>query len=326
MIMNAQPHTLTSRRLPRSASPRVGIVIVNYRTADQTIACVRSLDSLRYPNRVVVVVDNDSQDGSDEQMEQSLPQAHIVRAEVNGGYTLGNNIGIEAALGVGCDYILVLNPDTVAINDDFVTSLVDFAESHPRVAAVGPRVYLRSHGVVQNTVLEFPWLTRRVAGVAKRWLGRTRPLRSGNTPCKAEVLNGVCVLFRAEALFDVGLFDPKTFAYIEDVDWAYRARRQQWALWYLPVDSIIHEQKQAGYHRGSTVDLLLKRNTLYFLLKTRRYAQAAAYTVSTTAMGIAGLCTGRLGDRRFLRRLLQSYAGLWTGRADRVMGRPVFET
>ncbi|MBY0588065.1 glycosyltransferase family 2 protein [bacterium] len=323
MIMSLESATLESDG--RTRLPHVAVVIVNYRTPLETIACVKSLAWQTHSNLSVIVVDNDSPDGSAELLDAELSNVELIRAPKNGGYTSGNNLGIESALAHGADYVLVLNPDTRALNDCFIARLIEFAESHPDVAAVGPRVHLRQVGHVQNTILEFPWLTRRVGGVMKRIAGRRLPARSGNDPRPAEVLNGVCVLFRAEALFDVGTFDERTFAYIEDVDWGYRAAENGWLLWYLPVDSIVHEQKEAGYDRGSMVDFLLKRNTLYFLLKHRKPVQAAAYTLSTLSLGLAHWGMRRLRDRRWLTGLARAYGGLWLGRWDAVMGRPNLE-
>ena len=307
--------TFTSHR------PRVTVVIVNYRTPEQTIACVKSLSAVRYPLLRVVVVDNDSRDGSAEKIERAIPSAQVIRSPENGGYTDGNNVGIEHALSEGADFVLVMNPDTVCINRDFIFDLVEFAECHPRVGAVGPRVYLRSRDRVQNTVLTFPWLWRRAWGVLRsRLMGS--PLRSGDRPVRAEVLNGVCVLFRAEALFEVGLFDAQTFAYIEDIDWAYRAEQVGWQRWYVPIDSIIHEQKESGYHRGSNVDFLLKRNTLYFLLKTGHRNQAFFYTLATLLMGKLLEWRGKVRREDWSTRLFRSYEGLWRGRWHSVMGRP----
>lgn len=314
--------TLTSTSPSRhTVSNSVAVVIVNYRSADQTIACVRSLESLTGARPRVIVVDNHSGDGSAEILERTLPNVEVIASRENGGYTAGNNLGIESALAQGAEFVLVLNPDTVVINPDFLRQLTQFLTDHPRVGAVGPRVYLRARNRVQNTVLVFPWLHRRFAGVLSRLFPtRRRPIRSGAVPRPAEVLNGVCVLFRSQALRDIGLFDERTFAYIEDVDWAYRADQLGWQRWYLPVDAILHEQKETGYERCSTVEYLLKRNTLYFLLKTRHPVQAIVYSISTLALGAWSAISNGNKGYRWWTKLARSYARLWLGRWDDAMG------
>lgn len=302
-------------------NPRIAVVVVNYRTAEQTIACVQSLHGLHYSPFEIIVVDNDSRDGSAERFERELSSTRTLRAAGNGGYTAGNNLGIAEALLSGAEYVMVVNPDTVVANPDFLAPLVRYAETNPNVGAIGPRVFLRSPDQVQNTVLRFPWLHRRIIDAAVHRLAG-RPLRSGAVPRQVEVLNGVCVLFRADALRDVGLFDARTFAYIEDVDWAWRACRRGWSCVYLPVDSIVHEQKVSGYERGGNVEFLLKRNTLYFLLKTRRYLQAAGYSTATLLLAVTRSLRGKRDDLGWLQRIVTAHAKLWTGRWDAAMGPP----
>lgn len=306
-----------------AAVPRVAVVIVNYRTPRDTVECVESLRRLEGIVPRIIVVDNDSRDGSAEQLETALGPGVVLRADANGGYTQGNNLGIERALDEGAEFVLVLNPDTVAHNPKFLAELVRHAESHPRAGAIGPRVFLRSTARVQNTVLRFPWFWQRVVGMGQRMLLGS-PKRSGETAKQVEVLNGVCVLFRAEALRAVGGFDARTFAYLEDVDWAYRADRLGWQRWYVPVDSVIHRQKEAGYETGSTVDYLLKRNTLYFLLKSGHRVQAAGYTLATLGLALWRRQRGRLKSAGWLPRLGNAYLSLWRGDWDRAMGKPNF--
>jgi GT2 family glycosyltransferase len=299
--------------------PAVGVVVVNFRTPDLTLACAESLRGLDYPNCKLLVVDNASGDDSAAKFVAALPAQELLVAPSNGGYTAGNNLGVAEMLRRGCEYILVLNPDTIVVNHQFVSELVEHLEANPTIGAVGPRVFLRRHGNVQNTVLRFPWVWRRAVDWVKiRLFGS--PIRSRDEALDAEVLNGVCVLFRASALKDVGLFDERTFAYIEDVDWAYRAERRGWKRSYLPIDSVVHLQKESGYERGGTVDYLLKRNTLYFLMKSRRWIQAAGYTAATMAM--ATLQSAKSGSLAWSRRLGAAYFALWTARWNAVMGRP----
>ena len=297
----------------------VGVVVVNFRTPDLTLACAESLRGLDYPNCKLLVVDNASGDDSAAKFAAALTAEELLVAPSNGGYTAGNNLGVAEMLRRGCEYILVLNPDTVVVNRRFVSELVEHLEANPAIGAVGPRVFLRRHGNVQNTVLRFPWVWRRAVDWVKiRLFGS--PMRSRDQALDAEVLNGVCVLFRSAALNDVGLFDERTFAYIEDIDWAYRAERRGWKRAYLPIDSVVHLQKESGYERGGTVDYLLKRNTLYFLMKSRRWIQAAGYTAATMAM--ATVQSAKSGSLAWSRRLGSAYFALWTARWNAVMGRP----
>jgi GT2 family glycosyltransferase len=308
-----------------NSSPKVAAVVVAYKAPQMTLRCVRSLAALAYPNLEIIVVENDSGDETRDVLRRKLAGARLVCAAENGGYTAGNNLGISEALARGAEYVLVVNPDALALQPYFLGELVGRLEQHPCIGAVGPRVHLRERGIVQNTILRFPWLWRRSIDWVLYRLGVRR--RQPSTPVAADALNGVCVLFRSACLRDVGLFDERTFAYIEDVEWAYRAQAGGWTCEFVPTDGVLHLQGSVGYERGGRVDFLLKRNTLYFLMKTEKQIQAAGYTAATLGIGFwlaareAIRADGRK-HRRWIKELLRTYWGLWTHRWDSVMGRP----
>ncbi|MFO0945330.1 MAG: glycosyltransferase family 2 protein [Planctomycetota bacterium] len=311
-----------SRKSDAMRSPRVIVVLVHYDHLEQTLACIRSLGDLRGDHEIVVV-DN----GGDEAAREILIRSGVslLVSPHNGGYTGGNNLGIRHALERGAEYVLLLNPDTVLLNADFVIELTRYLEQHPTVGAVGPRVHLREPGRVQNTVLRFPWFWRRVTDwVRYRTWGIA--IRSGDRPWDAEALNGVCVLFRTSCLRDVGPLDERMFAYIEDIEWSYRAEAGGWQRVYLPIDGVVHLQKQSGYERGGKVDFLLKRNTLYFLLKHRKYVQAASYTLATLLLAnlhrLASLASRRtesVPPFPFMRQLMLCFGLLWLGQWEAAM-------
>lgn len=308
-------------------SPTVAVVLVNYRTPQLTVDCAHSLLELSYPNLKIYVVENASGDDSLAILRERLPVGcELIESPHNGGYTAGNNVGIRAALAQGAQYLLILNPDTVSINRQWLSKLVDFLDTNPSVGAVGPRVHLYSIGNIQNTVLRFPWLWRRFGEFCSYRLGFRRK-SSETLPMRVEVLNGVCVLMRARCLEDIGLFDERTFAYIEDHEWCYRAAARGWLRAYFPIDSVLHLQKKTGYELGGFVDFLLKRNTLYFLLKTKHLFQAAGFTILTLLLAAIRLVIDVLRGRktaslRWITQLANSYLGLWTCRWNSVMGKP----
>lgn len=133
---------------------------------------------------------------------------------------------------------------------------------------------------------------------------------------EAETLNGVCLLIRAQCLREVGLFDENIFMYIEDADLDYRARRAGWRVCYLPIDSVVHEQRLEGYEMTSLVSFLLRRNSVYFLCKIGRRLDAWGYAIGSLAlMTTRGLLhPGRLADYwRFGRRLATAYLQILRG-------------
>lgn len=263
--------------MTETSAPLVVIVVLAYNCAAKVKRCLASLTKLRYPKYQVVVVDNASTDEIESLVAIEYPQVTFIQTGSNLGYTGGNNCGIKYALEQQADYILILNPDTVVINPDFVASLTAYCESHSEVGVVGPRVYLRFCGNVQNTVLYAPGFWRNLWNWFAYRIAPAKFLKSQDSVVDAQVLNGVCVLLRVTCLRAVGLFDEAIFMYIEDADFDYRARQAGWKVQYIPIDSIVHEQQTNGYHMTSLVSFLLRRNSVYYLCKIGKRFEAWAY-------------------------------------------------
>jgi len=281
--------------------PPLGVVIVHYKQPEMLVRCVESLRSCDYPALRIIVVDSASEPASLERLQSRLPGVEWIARSDNVGYTGGNNLGLARAMESGCERILLLNADTECIAPDFLRRLARFLERNPRVALAGPRVYLRGRGEVQNTILRYPSLYRNVLDWAGYRLFPGRYQRSGDRVRVAEMLNGVCVMLRAEAVRQVGAFDPRFFMYVEDADLGWRLRRAGWQVAYVPVDSIIHHQKDEGYDLYGEVSLLIRRNAVYFLRKHGRRAQARGLAALNLLLAVVRIC-GAGSAKDFQRR------------------------
>jgi len=275
---------MTATNSKHSTWPKVSIIILNYKEKDLTIECINSFSKLVYPNFEIIIIDNNSQDGSEEVLREQFPGIFFIQTGKNLGYAGGNNVGINHALQNNASYVLIVNPDTVVINPNFLTMLVEYMESHINVGVTGPKVYWRSKDIVQNTVLIDPGFFRNIEAWFKVRFRRRNSMRSGDDITEAEVLNGVCILIRSKMLKEVGLFDENMFGYKEDVDLNFRARKKGWRIVYVPVESIIHKEKLIGYEMTSMTTFLLKRNTVYFLKKAGRHFDAYGYAASSLGL------------------------------------------
>ncbi len=307
---------------------QVAIVVLSYNSRQVTRRCLESLRRLSGARVSIVVVDNGSTDGTEDMVRGDFSDFAFIQTGSNLGYTGGNNRGIDYALDHGADYVLLLNPDTELLNPSFVEEMVEYMETHSDVGIAGPRVFLRQAGVVQNTVLFVPSFWRNlIHWVRYRFNSRFSEL-SGTEVVEAEVLNGVCVMLKAECLRQIGLFDENIFMYVEDVELDYRARRQGWHVRYLPIDSVIHLQKREGYHMTGQVAFLLKRNIVYFLHKVGRRLDAWGYAgISLVMLAVRGLMPfteeSFAEHAALCRRLATAYWQILTGQAlDKSFGPP----
>jgi GT2 family glycosyltransferase len=210
------------------------------------------------------------------------------------------------------------NADTEVVNPKFLEELLDVARRWPRAAFIGPLVYFRSHEVIQKTCLRFPdvmwettiWLPWR--------LGRGYVDRQGEKERAVEFLNGVCVLCRVEALKEIGLMDETMGGYVEDADWAWRARQKGWGSVFAPIPSVIHHENPNGYEPYSLKTFLLKRNTVLWFLKTRQRTSALIYAglsigLSYFRMMFESSQSKKRKHKFFLGRLRRAYQGLLRG-------------
>jgi len=303
--------------------PPVAVVVVSHKeNPELLLRCLRSLGGVDYPGLRLIVVASEALEESIEPLRREAPGVEWIVVRQNLGYTEGNNRGILRALACGCEFVLVLNPDTECIAPDFITQLVRFLELNPKVAVVGPRVFLRRPGEVQNTILRYPSPLRSLADWFGFRLFPHRYERSGSRLRNVEMINGVCVMLRGAALRQVGMFDPRFFMYVEDADLGLRLRQAGWQLAYLPIDSILHHQKEQGYDLYGWVSLMLRRNSVYFLRKHRRPAQAFCLAGANLVLALLRACgtTSAAEFRRrfrFWRALWWELRGvLWTGRFD----------
>ncbi|HTW43625.1 MAG TPA: glycosyltransferase family 2 protein [Solirubrobacteraceae bacterium] len=232
------------RLLNTGAVRELAVVIVSHNSASWLEPCLRSLYAHAGGVKLdVVVVDNESSDGSAELVEREFVGARVVRS-ANRGFAYGNNRGLES---VSAPFVLLLNPDTEIVEGTF-GELLDRMEADPRLGLAGCR-QLNSAGTVHPTIRRFPSATRclfQALGserypVRASWLGEREldPLAyERETPC--DWTSGSFMLARSEAIAAVGGMDERYFLYCEEPDLCLRLRRDGWQVRHLPSMTILH--------------------------------------------------------------------------------------
>jgi GT2 family glycosyltransferase len=237
---------------------RVAVVLVNWKTANETIACIESLMASEYPVWRIYVVDNASNDGSCDAIKEAHPQTQVIQSSRNLGYAGGFNLGRLRALEDGADYIWLLNNDTVVDPNTLGVLLEAGADLGPTI--LSPRInYMDRPEVI--------WYS----GGGLDWRMKTYHIDQGSanlertTPVAAEWATGCAMLFSSEIAQRVGAMDERYFLYLEDVDWCLRARDLGVSIYCIPKARILHcvstsVEKLASHH----VDYYSWRN--YYLL------------------------------------------------------------
>jgi len=233
------------------SSPHVSAVILNYSQYDLTVRCVNDLLRQSYPSINILVVDNASPDESHDRLKKTLSSirtVNLIRAEKNGGYATGNNLGIRRVIECNSPaYIFLVNPDIELPEPSLIEELVAFAEQHDDAAVVGPRVVL-PNGRIQGPY-ERPsliWLSAQYL-FPPLWLLlrslRQRQINSINVPTKCFRTIGACMLLRTRDFQAVGMFDEATFLTYEEDILAERFRTLGKSFYYLPNSTALHHHK-----------------------------------------------------------------------------------
>jgi len=229
---------------------RLCIVIVNYRTPGLVLDVLDSLEGqLEAGLDELVVVDNASADGSAEAIERAVSArgltrvCRVVRAETNGGFAAGCNVGIRA---VDANYYLLLNSDTV-VRKGAVHALLSHMQEHPFVGIAGPRLEWPDGRPQVSCFRDHTPLSELLSAAKLGPLNALLrdfevPLPVANEACEADWVSFACVLIRREVIEKVGLLDEGYFRYFEDSDYCRAARATGFRVWYFPDARVIHRQ------------------------------------------------------------------------------------
>lgn len=217
--------------------PHVILLILTWNRRDDVLRCVASLPRLTYERVTPVVIDNASEDDTVAALQARHPGLTILRNARNLGYAGGNNVGLRLMLDEGCDRILVLNNDTL-VAPDFLPALLRAMDETEHCGAVCGAVHRADNPDMLNVAFSEVHFRDRNAVQLKGV--NALPGEGFNARRMVDAVVGCCLLFKAAALRQVGLFDEAYFAYHEDIDWSLRARRLGWTLVYEPFARVYH--------------------------------------------------------------------------------------
>lgn len=216
-------------------------IILNYKAATETISCVESLLVHCRTLDHIVVVDNNSQDGSSEslkqwQAERALDNVTILLNPHNSGYAGGNNYGLRWAMGnLQADYFWIINNDTYVESDAFSPLLAALKENQRQF--VGSVVLSADTGRLEcyGGGKLYPLFGKA------RLLGKDLTLEAmEQMRQKPDYLMGCSLAFTASLVREVGLMDESYFMYSEEVDWQFRAKRYGIAIQVIPQSRLFH--------------------------------------------------------------------------------------
>lgn len=237
------------------------IIILNWNNWQDTIECVRSCYELDYREFRIVVVDNGSEDNSEQILKSEFPDLKIIQTGANLGFAGGNNIGITYALQQGAKYVWLLNNDTV-VEPAALANLVSALEKDSESAAVGSKIryFFDSQRI---------WFA---GGMCNYSTGETEHLGMGeidkgqcDVTREVDYITGCSLLARCSVIRQLGVMQEEYFLYFEETDWCTRIRRNGYKLIYVPQSLVFHKESASTGVRSPLFYYYMTRNRLYFL-------------------------------------------------------------
>jgi len=215
--------------------PKVFIIVLNYNGKNIIVPCLRSVFKNSYPNFEVVVVDNNSQDGSFEEAKLNFSKASFIRNSQNLGYAAGNNLGTRFALERMADYVLLLNND-VEVENDFLVRMVEIAEKNEKTGIVGSIIFNQENREIWYAGGKISWFRMKTYHEQK--------IRDASQ-FQTEFITGCSMLVKKDVFKKIGLLDEDYFLYWEDADFSVRANKAGFENMIAAKSWVYHLEKSS---------------------------------------------------------------------------------
>lgn len=235
---------------------KLSIIIVSYKTRDILRKCLLSLNKFAFENQEIILVDNQSNDGTIEMLQSEFPEVKLILPNENLGFSLGNNEGLKYCSG---DYILLLNPDT-EVYENTLKIIVNQLQMNP-MDLIAPKL-INPDGSLQYSFWKKPLVLDSflelffLHSIIKRNQYSTQPIKN----FIIDSASGAALAFSRKSHEVIGGLDPILF-WMEDSDLCERFRLDGRSVFYIPEAVIMHiggESSKKNYNKAISNQLLSK--------------------------------------------------------------------
>lgn len=296
--------------------PRVSVVVVNYQQRDLLRSCLESLrEALRVvgSDREVIVVDNGSSDGSAGMVRAEFPETTLIELAENTGFAGGVGVGIHHATG---EWILCVNNDATVAPDAIEHLLREAESSGDEIGSVAAQMVFADRPDIINSA---GIVVDRLGVASDRLLGDA-VVDSEQVPVEVFGTSAGAGMYRRTMLQEVP-FDETFFAYLEDVDVAWRARMRGWKCVYVPAAIVRHHHSTTAVHGSPFKYYWTGRNRVRVLARNATLGQLVVYGFAMLAFDLAYVALVLVRDRS-LAPVRGRLDGFRSWRADRQATAP----
>lgn len=254
---------------------KIGIILVNFNGKLYNEQCINSIKLSTYSNYSIYVVDNNSSDNSVEILKEKFRDGiTIIENDDNLGFSCANNIGIKKALDDGCNYILMLNNDTV-IENNMIEEMLDISlKNHGSV--VSPKIYYYDNKhIIWSAGGNINW----VKGLPIQYGIDKVDSNEFSYEREVQFATGCCILIPKGVIEKIGLLSDKYFLYYEDTDYSIRMINGGVKIIYAPNAKMYHKvSASTGGSKSKLLIYYMTRNRLLFNKKfNKKYIIATLY-------------------------------------------------
>ena len=246
------------------SKPKLFTVVLNWNGKEDLVECLRSLQASLYSTSILVV-DNDSTDGSTDLLRLQFPHVTTIQNAANLGFA-GNNVGIMEAVRRGAEYVFLVNNDTW-VAPDCIGQLVSAAEEAVDAGLLSPRIcYYSKPGIIWydggslNQAGPF-WLSDHLnADAAVQNVSGER--------ANVDYVSGCAMLIKRSVIERIGGLDSRFFMYWEDVDYSLRAKAAGFNLVHEPSALVLHKVSRSSGVESPDFFYYIRSNR-YFIAKRK---------------------------------------------------------
>ena len=299
---------------------KIAIVILHYKKRDLTIKCLRSVDNLKHNFSLIkILVDNNSPEPI-EGLEEKFKDVILLKNSQNLGFAEGNNVGIRYALKNKTDWVLILNNDTT-VAPYLLIQLIKQSSLINKSGILGSKIYFapgyeyHKSRYKQSQRGKVFWYAGGVIDWKNVYCSHrgVDEVDSGQYDKVEETdfVSGCAMLVKKEVFEKIGLFDPRYFLYLEDVDFCQRAKKAGFKIIYVPQGKVWHYNASSSEVGGSLHDYFITRNRLLFGIKYAPARTKIALLKESFRLLFNGRSWQKIGVRDFYLRKFGK--GSWKG-------------
>lgn len=248
---------------------KLTVIIINYNTKDLLKKCLQVLDVENTPEDFqVLVVDNNSPDGSAETAKKIPGRFEVVSLNENRGFPYAANLGIKKS---PAEFYLILNSDT-EVTQSQIEEMLKFMANDPEIGAMTP-FQLNNKNEPQLAWGCFPTFSAEIGrkilqdALDSKKIWAKRKLLRLKEPFYVHWAAGSTLLLRDDALQKSGLFDETFFIFYEDIDLCARIREAGWKIAVHPQIKAIHHRGESAKTDSLNASIHYRRSQLYFWKK-----------------------------------------------------------